>query len=402
MTTASAELMETEVTAGLNLSALGGGELDMQITTAKRFPRSVAVFKKVAMEMATLDEETAEACFYALPRGGKTIEGPSARLAEICMSAWGNMRVEAKMVGEDDRFVTSRGTAWDLQTNVAIAYEVKRRITTSSRNGNQPKKFDDDMVGVTSNAASSIALRNAVFKAIPAAFWKPIYLACRQVAIGDIKTIANRRAALLDHFQKMGVTNDQVLALLGVKGVEDITLDNLLTMKGLATALKDGETTIEEAFAAVAPGPIKPAERKSEQAKAPAPESSQAPEPAKVVEQGPQQGQGAEARTREMPSAAAGTVGGPSTTDAPAGAPSETGAPVNVGTITEIIEPEGSKSIVVVLNTGYRCSTKDDALKVSARNLKNDGRVVELITTPHAQPEKFMARLDGIEPVAAE
>jgi hypothetical protein len=378
---ANAELMETEVTAGLNLTALGGGELDMQITTAKRFPRSVAVFKKVAMEMATLDEETAEACFYALPRGGKTIEGPSARLAEICMSAWGNMRVEAKMVGEDDRFVTSRGPAWDLQTNVAIAYEVKRRITTSGKNGNTSKKFDDDMVGVTSNAASSIALRNAVFKAIPAAFWKPIYLACRQVAIGDIKTIANRRAALLEHFQKMGVTNDQVLALLGVKGVEDITLDNLLTMKGLATALKDGETTIEDAFSSVAPGPIKPAERKSEQAKgAPAQESSQAPEPAKVEEAKPQ-------ASSPKP-------------DAPAVAPADTGAPVNVGTITNI--EEKGEYIAITLSTGFRCSTKDADMKSAARNHQASERLIELVTTQNGDPKKFMPALTGIEPVAAE
>src|SRR5690606_7715376 len=151
--------------------------VDVQISTAKRFPRSIKAFKDMAMAMATLDEETAESCFYALPRGGKTVEGPSARLAEIVASAWGNMRIEGRPIAEDDRFVTSRGTAWDLQTNVAFAFESRRRITDK-----QNRRYNDDMIGVTANAATSIALRNAVFKAVPSAFWRPIYLRCREVA----------------------------------------------------------------------------------------------------------------------------------------------------------------------------------------------------------------------------
>jgi hypothetical protein len=42
-----------------------------------------------AQEMATLTPEIAASCIYALPRDGKTIEGPSARFAEVMMHAWG-------------------------------------------------------------------------------------------------------------------------------------------------------------------------------------------------------------------------------------------------------------------------------------------------------------------------
>lgn len=369
MATATPDIVEAEVPAVLQ--AMGGGEIDVQISTAKRFPRSIASFKKVALEMACLDEETAEACFYALPRDGKTVEGPSARLAEICASAWGNLRVEARQVGEDERFVTSRGTAWDLQTNVAIAYEVKRRITTSSRNGQQSKKYSDDMVGVTSNAASSIALRNAVFKVIPAAFWKPIYVACRHVAVGDIKTLANRRAAMLDHFQKMGVTNEQVFGMLDVKGADDITLDHLVTLKGLATALKDGETTIEEAFANVQT-PIKPAERKSEQAAktAPAPEPSQAPEPRTVTES----------------TGKPGTVGETATS----------GTALNIGVIVKINPTSGGAFIH--LDTGYVCASRNDEMIKAAERLRDEKKRIELVANK-PKDSKFAPTLTAIEPV---
>lgn len=236
------EILEAEVAPALAL--VGGGDVDIQITTAKRYPRSIKTFMDTALQMATLDEETAGSCFYALPRDGKTVEGPSARLAEICASAWGNMRAHAKVVHEDDRFVTSAAWAWDLQTNVAIGFEVKRRVT---KKGGQ--KYSDDMVGVTGNAASSIALRNAILKIVPVAFWRPIYLQCRKVAVGDAQTLGKRRASMLEYFLKLGVTNDRVFTMLGVKGIDDISLDHVATLRGLATAIKDGDTTVDEAFA---------------------------------------------------------------------------------------------------------------------------------------------------------
>ena len=242
-TVAEPDVIEVRPGGDGAIEAMTRGEIDIQVATAKRFPRSLKAFKERALEMATLDEETAESCIYALPRDGKTIEGPSARLAEILASAYGHMRVEGRTVGDDGKFVTARGTAWDIQSNVLIAFEVKRRVT--GRNG---KRFSDDMITVTSNAATSIAIRNAVLKVVPKAFWGPVYDACRKVAVGDASTLVKKRAAMVDHFMKMGVLPERIYRLMDVKGIEDITLEHLATLKGIATAIKDAETTVDEAF----------------------------------------------------------------------------------------------------------------------------------------------------------
>lgn len=249
---------ETEIEVlpalGEMLEAQVRGEIDVQITTAKRYPRSITQFIEEATAMATLNEEIAAACIYAKPQDGGVVEGPSARLAEICASAWGNMRIEARQVGEDDRFVTARGTSWDLQRNVAIAFEVKRRIT--KRGG---AKYSDDMIGTTSNAAASIALRNAVFKNIPTAFWRPIYQRCREVAVGKASTLASTRQKMIEFFQKLGVLPDRIFTIFQIKGIEDITLDHVATLRGLASAIREGETTVDDAFpSTTAPG-AKPA-----------------------------------------------------------------------------------------------------------------------------------------------
>lgn len=224
---------------------LNRSEIDMQIATAKKYPRSIKVFQDNAKALATSSEQVASECFYTLPRGGKNLEGPSARLAEIVMSCWGNCRGGVRSLGEDDKNVILQGVFHDLERNIAVTTEVRRRITTK-----QHVRFNDDMVTMATNAGCSIALRNAVFKGIPKAFWQPIYEAARRCAIGDVQTLAARRDSMLAYFAKMGVSVEQILQLLERAAVDDIDGENLATLKGLATAIKDGDTTIEQVFKA--------------------------------------------------------------------------------------------------------------------------------------------------------
>lgn len=374
---AEPEVIESQVSAGLAL--VGDTEIDTQVATARRFPRSLTKFMQKAQEMATLTPDIAASCIYALPRKEKgkvkNIEGPSARLAEICASAWGNLRAEGKVIGYDDEYVTSRGTAWDVESNVAIAYEVKRRITTS-----EGHRYNADMIGVTGNAGASIALRNAILKVIPTPFWKPIYLACRKVVAGDARTFQSRRDNMLHEFAVMGVTEERLCEAIGVKGALDITLEHMATLGGFYTALKDGETTIEEAFpdgGGLSQAP-KPAQRRSEQQQ----QGNGGGATAAAVDRG-----GDEARSREMPSAAAGTVGG----SAPPPAAAET--PKYVGKVVDVVR--GQKGSLIKLDTGFQCATVDEARVRAAEALKASGAIVELVTRAPQNP-RFVPRLEEI------
>lgn len=231
------------VDGAMILSPAVRAEIDIQISTAKHYPRSIKAFKQQALDMATFDEETAAGCFYSLPRGGKPIEGPSARLAEIVVSAWGNVRADARIVGADGKEITAEAMTWDLEKNVAIRVQVKRRITDK-----YGKRFSADMVTVTGNAACSIALRNSVFKVIPMVYTKSIYHAARQVAIGDISTLEAKRSEAVAYFGKMGIVPERVFAAIGRTSIEDVGLDDVALLKGIATALKENEISIDEAF----------------------------------------------------------------------------------------------------------------------------------------------------------
>lgn len=229
--------------------ALSRAEINQQIATAKTYPRSVERVVRNILTLATLDEETAEECIYALPRGGKPIKGPSARLAEIIVSQWGNCRVASRVVHVDktDKFVEAEGVFHDLETNMARRALVRRRI--SDKYG---RLLSDDMIIVTGNAACSIAARNAILAGVPRGVWRKAYDQCEKVIAGTSETLVVTREKTMKAFAAFGVTPERVCAAIGVAGLADIGVEHIPTLRGMYSALKNGEATVEEMFAETA------------------------------------------------------------------------------------------------------------------------------------------------------
>lgn len=240
-------LQVTQVQRAETLEALNRSEIDTQIATAKRYPRSIEEASKRIMGLALIDEETAQECFYTLRRGkgegATSIEGPSVRLAEIVASSWGNLRVQSQVISNDGKFITARGICHDLETNTAVSCEVQRRITDK-----YGKTFSDDMIVVTGNAAGSIAFRNAVFKVVPKAVVTPAIKAIKARALGNSNALEERRGKMLAYFASIGVTQEMVLSYLEVDSTAAIDMEMVLEMLGLVNAIKEGTTTKEEAL----------------------------------------------------------------------------------------------------------------------------------------------------------
>lgn len=227
---------------------MAGAQIDRVIETAKRYPRSLTRFRENAIALATLDEETAASCTYALPRADKTLTGASVRFAEIIASCYQNLWTQVSPIGEDARFVTVRAVAWDVENNLCLAYDVRRRITKS--NG---QRFNDDMIGVTTAAASSIAFRNVVLRVVPEATTRHILEAAQRVIRGEEQTKGARLDKMLAYFASMGVDAGRVFAAMKVRGREDITLDHLIELRGYATSIKSEGASIDALF----PMPVK-------------------------------------------------------------------------------------------------------------------------------------------------
>jgi len=233
------------------LEAINRAEVDIQISTAHQYPRSLARVREKILEIATVDPVTAEACFYALPRDGKVIEGPSVRMAEIVAASYGNLRVAARVIGFDNAGVICQGVCHDLENNVATSVEVRRRITNKSG-----RKYSDDMINTTSNAGCAIAFRNAIFKVVPTAIFKDIVNEVKKVGMGDERTITEKRKATVAWFEGKGYKAKQLFDMLNsleestdqVKAPEELTLEHIAILRGVVNAVNEETTTLAEVF----------------------------------------------------------------------------------------------------------------------------------------------------------
>ena len=252
----SAEIVEVippEVLSSSAIESMERAQIDMQIATAMRYPKHTTMaqlnaVKQQMLNYATLDIETASSCFYKLPRGGKNIEGPSVRLAEIAITCYGNIQVGSRCVecvtSGDSPHVTIQAIAHDLERNVRVVVEKRRRITKKKNKD----AIDEDDINLATNAGAAIAFRDAAFKVVPLALIKPVMDKAKEVAIGDASTLVDRRAKAIDAFGKMGVHTPKILARLGRAKIDDIDLSDLETLIGFFTAIKDGQATVDDVF----------------------------------------------------------------------------------------------------------------------------------------------------------
>jgi hypothetical protein len=220
---------------------------DSRVAVAKQYPRNLLRCKNNIVTIVQMDKETAESCSYALPRDGKTISGPTIALANIVLQQYGNVSVDAKIVSIGDTTVTVQASAWDMENNTAVRHEVIRKITNKFG-----KRFSEDMIVLTANAAMSIAKRNVIFGIIPKPVWFAGYEAAQRLVVGDISSdekLNIRRREIVDKLiSAYDVTEKDVLNVLGFNSINQVKGDHLQILIGIGVSIRDGDTTVEQVF----------------------------------------------------------------------------------------------------------------------------------------------------------
>jgi hypothetical protein len=246
--------MENGIVKATSLVEVARVELDMQIATAKAYPRDeVKVVQKIK-RLATLDKETAESCFYSLPRKEKqddgtyktkAITGESIRFAEIMMSCWGNIRVSAPVVEYGNDSITVTVMVADLETNTALPGSCTRKFY----------RFEGSKELSIANATST-AIRNAILRIIPKGLFKSTLDEIKKASLAKIEDTKEKAEKAFKmqvdkafkYWNEKGIDNDKIFKILEIDGIEFVTDDSLVTLRGFVTAIKDGQTTIDEIF----------------------------------------------------------------------------------------------------------------------------------------------------------
>lgn len=235
------------------LSTLVGTEIDLAISTAKKYPRDLERAIKNVRAMALSSAAIAESCIYGLARKqkdkktgkmvNKIIQGPSVRLAEIVASQLGNMRSGARVISNDGRMIIAQGFCHDLETNNFNALEVRRRITTT-----EGRTYSEDMQIITGNAACKIAFRNAVFTVNPGALFQEIIEELIVKNRGTIIELPKRRENAMKWFSQRGVTDIQIFEFFDIKNLDQLDLEKMEILSGMKASINNGEFTVEDLF----------------------------------------------------------------------------------------------------------------------------------------------------------
>lgn len=225
--------------------SLRRSELDSQLAFALHHPRPVNRAMESMHRYATISEEAAATMTYSIPRGGKMIEGPSVRFAELIKQAWGHSKSTAHIteVNREAMYVEAEGIFFDLESNTETSSVVRRSIRDK-----YGRCFSDDMIVVTGNAACAIAKRNAILEGIPRPLWENAHEAAKQRAAGGVEGIQKKRQDMLRTFLRAGVAPDRILASLGLISEAHIKLEHINILRGRWGSLQSGEATIDELF----------------------------------------------------------------------------------------------------------------------------------------------------------
>lgn len=234
------------------------------IWIAKQFPRDLSEVT-ARMNQACSRLTLAQSATYAFPRGGATVEGPSIRLAEALIGAWGNVEAGWKELGRhwDPKGADGNGCmvsecvafCFDKETNVRreISFTVNHtRDKNEYEGGKKVMKrvaldSERDVYELCANMASR-RIRACILQVLPGWLTEEA-LATTKKALenGDSRPLADIIRSLEAKFREYGVSRAQLEANLGHK-LEETTKPEVVKLGKVYNSIADGMVRVKDVF----------------------------------------------------------------------------------------------------------------------------------------------------------
>ena len=222
-------------------------EVKAMVFMAKQFPRDVATaYQRImtACERKLLAENAA----YEYPRGDQRVSGPSIRLAEVLAQNWGNIDFGVVELEQKAGESVAMSYAWDLETNVRQTKIFTVKHERHTKHG--VKKLTDprDIYEMVANQGAR-RLRACILGVIPGDIVDKAMQKCQQTLMGDTREpLIDRLNIVIAAFKKeFGVTPEMIEKYFGYK-IEAFTEQDLLKLKKIGTAIRDGMAKREDYF----------------------------------------------------------------------------------------------------------------------------------------------------------
>ena len=221
-------------------------EAQSKLAIAKQFPRDEIMAYSKMMESCRRPS-MAQSALYSFPRGGKSVDGISIRLAEEMARCWGNLDYGVKELSRDNGKSEMQAYAWDLETNTISVQNFtvlhQREVQGKMKNLTTQREIYEESAN-----QGARRVRSRILAILPNWFVTDALAEINRTLSGnsDIPLI-DRVKKMVDAFSKHGVTKDQIEARLKRK-VETMTSDDLAEYTKIFNGLKQGETKASEWF----------------------------------------------------------------------------------------------------------------------------------------------------------
>lgn len=215
-------------------------------------PRNNQAVMRELLDQIEAYPSFAESVMYAKPIGAdksgrmQYARGLSIRAAEAIAAAWGYNRIEQTVEPIDDDRVRVTATFTDFQTGRIWRDSGIVSKWYRSRGGAMSRHNDDRFYNVVLKAELSKRVREAVMRSVPPGVRSELQnLAERMVA----KLLSSETVEkIVQSFSGIGVTLVQLENLLAKPMSKGWTTEDRVTLQQVYTAIRDGETTVGEAF----------------------------------------------------------------------------------------------------------------------------------------------------------
>ena len=206
---------------------------------------------KVVAAVLREAEFAGDAFYYSFPMGGKQIEGPSIGLAMAVAREWSNCAVPVEYYETPMEWVFTAHFV-DLERGFTVS-----RVFRKKKGKGVFKKLDEDRAeDMTFQAAQSRAIRNVVLAGVPRWLTDQAKERAKDAVLRGISKegLAAATEKALKFLAGYGISEARVIGVLG-KSRQEWASEDIASLRGLASQLKDGQATAAQLFPEVAAAP---------------------------------------------------------------------------------------------------------------------------------------------------
>jgi hypothetical protein len=251
------EMLQEQASGATTLVAQGEAliriENENMLRVAVERPRDEGRVLEGALRELDLVPEEAASAYYSIPYKdeGRTVhvEGPSIKAAMALARRWGNCTPRVRVDAEDAQAWTFTGVFTDYETSFRVERPFQALKYMKRRDG-KVQLLAGKQLEAAFQAGVSKALRNVILAGLPAFLIKRYFQRAKELV-----AVSTKVPDIIRAFKSLGVQQEQLERHLELP-VEKWMPEDVATLRGVYTAIKDGATTAEETFGTGAVGSL--------------------------------------------------------------------------------------------------------------------------------------------------